>query len=528
MASRLRVLTSAALLAALIGSSPAQAGELRSGATVPTADGPVAVTDASATDGWRLDQQQTASPRVIGGTPAAIAATPWHVLLFSESGGRTSICGGSIINATTVLTASHCLDGIAIGSAPASGGLGVVAGISNFKTATPGDFRQERTVTAKRVHPRWGSGDKWPGGDVATVSFATGLDFTKPAVQPIALPGAVQPVDGEPIPVPATLSITGWGQETPTAEPNGTLNRQITNVLDPSACEGSVESAVNICGSSPSGTVCHGDSGSGLVTMTSPPVLEAVVSSGPEPCAAGSATWFASAVTPENRLFIVGNDSPPIAPRQTTGVRVSYLTRMQVGDAVTCSEGGFTNGASVKWKITNETGAQLATGVGPTFAYALAAGDVGHQVACRAYASNAGGVAVSERVAVPIAVVAAPVIATPPPKAPGEILVSGLKKVKRGHTVTIKVKLFGITPGATSATATVAKIPSAKTKKPPAPYKTTKKLKSTDAGATFTLKIKPSKKAKTGTRKLPVTVVVQRPGATAATYSRTFSLKVTR
>lgn len=45
------------------------------------------------------------TPRVLGGSPAAIEAWPWQVSLQYR---KEHICGGSIIAPGWVLTAAHC------------------------------------------------------------------------------------------------------------------------------------------------------------------------------------------------------------------------------------------------------------------------------------------------------------------------------------------------------------------------------------------------------------------------------------
>lgn len=49
--------------------------------------------------------QSVRTPRVLGGSPAAIEAWPWQVSLQYR---KEHICGGSIIAPGWVLTAAHC------------------------------------------------------------------------------------------------------------------------------------------------------------------------------------------------------------------------------------------------------------------------------------------------------------------------------------------------------------------------------------------------------------------------------------
>ena len=48
--------------------------------------------------------------RIVGGNTAQDGEWPWMVLLKINSGGSTFLCGGTIIDATHVLTAAHCTE----------------------------------------------------------------------------------------------------------------------------------------------------------------------------------------------------------------------------------------------------------------------------------------------------------------------------------------------------------------------------------------------------------------------------------
>ncbi len=148
----------------------------------------------------------TPSP-IIGGTDADINDVPWQVGLISarrdaETVFDAQFCGGSIINNTWVITAAHCLysyKGSKLGIFAGSDDLGVPAGTNVYSAA------------GWKIHPDYSSGpslDVW-FNDIALVKLKSPLDITDPAIDPIALPTAVDP---EVAPaVGDSIAVSGWG-----------------------------------------------------------------------------------------------------------------------------------------------------------------------------------------------------------------------------------------------------------------------------------------------------------------------------
>ena len=64
---------------------------------------------ASAADGKVRPEAGDFHPRIVGGQESTPGAWPWQALLYIDiGGGRTSMCGGSLIEPTVILTAAHC------------------------------------------------------------------------------------------------------------------------------------------------------------------------------------------------------------------------------------------------------------------------------------------------------------------------------------------------------------------------------------------------------------------------------------
>ena len=72
---------------------------------------------------------------------------------------------------------------------------------------------------------------------------------------------------------------------------------------------------VVLCASSPTSTICHGDSGAGVIATAGTPVLIGVANSSPTGCPIGGHGLSAYVGAPEILSFIQGNDRPPMALR---------------------------------------------------------------------------------------------------------------------------------------------------------------------------------------------------------------------
>lgn len=509
--------------------------------------------------------------RIFNGTLSSVTQSPWQVLVYSDDGEGLTTCGGSVIASNQVVTAAHCVspvqDAGLIGANPnGAGGLGVIAGISNYHSAaalnswfhqTPAlastDTEQDRTVVSARVHPGWPADengiDYFPSGDVAVITLGTALTYT-PAVQPVALAPSVAPVDGDPIPFTPSVKVSGFGQQVQydaygnTVYPNGKLYTEQLSVVDRDICGSGVDAAVNICAQTPSGTTCHGDSGSGLVTTDTPPVLVGLVSAGEDPCQTGNPTYFTNLTAPENRLFVAGSPTPPRAPRQFSEISVGTPVPLRVGGTVSCYGGDFTPATLVKWTVTNDAGATLAQGAGTSFSYVPTAADVGSHVWCRAAASSAGGVALSERTPSTAVVSAAPVAApggsggpaaTPIPTnlarpvvtVPATYAITAPPKVKRGKIATVKIIVTGLPYGVDAAVAAVNRIPTKKGSK--ASWASiTNHLNPTDTATTFVARVRAPKRAQTGIRSLEVEVYVYKGTSLLSSTHKTIRVKITR
>lgn len=140
------------------------------------------------------------APRVVGGQPAAIEDVPWQVLVRVGAGPSGTLCGGSILDATHVATAAHCVHDDAGNLAQAST-IQVRASISQRSDTVN---HQLRDGTAVIAHPGYQHGHF--AYDAAVVTLSTALDLGTPKARAIPLVN-----QGQPFANGTELVVSGWG-----------------------------------------------------------------------------------------------------------------------------------------------------------------------------------------------------------------------------------------------------------------------------------------------------------------------------
>ena len=374
----------------------------------------------------------TGASRVVGGAVIQIQQAPWTVYVQYQSGGTRFLCTGSIVDASHILTAAHCLYDDA-GRLATPSQVTVRAGVSNYSSPLTTDQEQDRPVSLIRIHPGYAYTGKPTPDDVAVIALASPLDLSGTAVQAVALPTA-----GAAYPAGAAVGLAGFGRSSPTVQTSGPLS-WMTGTVDPqgkctSAGNGMTpNNGITLCAAAPSSAVCNGDSGSGLVTTTGTPVLVGVVSAGATGCDTGSHGTFTYTGAPEILEFVQGNDSPPTAPRETTStfLQVKWDPPLVVGNTLSCSTGGWaTPDARFTYSFVDlADGAVLQSG--PRTTYLLPPDVVGATLLCEVAASNGGGTTLEETDPTP-AVKAAPQV---------RILKVGALTAARGHGLKLRVSL---------------------------------------------------------------------------------------
>lgn len=337
---------------------------------------------------------------IIGGTAIQVQAAPWTVFVQQTSGSTRFLCTGSVVDASHILTAAHCLFDGNNNLAPPSAFL-VRAGISNFTTPLPSDLEQDRPVSQYRVHPGYSSTGQPNPDDVAVLALATPLDLSGPAVKAVALPAP-----NSPFPSGATVSIAGFGKQTPTAASSGPLASLTGNVDPQGDCGGGPNSgfiefnAIELCEASSSSAVCNGDSGGGLVTGETTPTLIGVVSAGAPGCDVGSHSLFTYTGAPEILAFIQGSDQPPTAPREgSSGVDLRWLGPTVVGNTLDCEPGDWPgSNATYAFSFVDTTSGRVLQH-GEAAKFTIPEADKGATISCEVAATNAGGTSLDETTA---------------------------------------------------------------------------------------------------------------------------------
>jgi len=334
---------------------------------------------------------------VVGGAKAAISTLPWQVFVqarVAAAGGgvRTYSCGGTIRNATTILTAAH---------------------ISR--------------------------------DDVALLTLSTGLaKYGSATERPAAFaPAGATPATG------SGAALSGYGRQSanPAVVPDGNLYRLDVTVGDPYACAG-FDDAVITCVASGAGSACRGDSGGplwnggGLIGVASFIRNPAT----PGGCGAGSVAGYANLAAGEVRDWIAApGAAPPRAPVGGAGVRLAGVPR--AGSSLTCTPGPFAGAPAFAYAFVDTRNGAVLQG-SPSGTYRLRASDAGRTVSCVLLATNAGGTT-------SVPTVATPPIAPPPPAPVLKVRLRAAHASGRAHG-TVRYALRAANAGNATATAVVA------------------------------------------------------------------------
>jgi secreted trypsin-like serine protease len=198
--------------------------------------------------------------RVVGGAPAVSSEdVPWQVLVRPAG----YLCGGSVLDATHVVTAAHCVYDEDAGRITSPSAITVHAGITDAQAAG-----QHPTVVGVTINPEYNPFAST--GDVAVLTLASPLDLSTAAVKAIPLNAiGFAPSLSDP------LLLSGWGstvQRSPDDDiGNAVRFLQVTSGVRASeecrdAYYGYDEDQL-LCAGVPGIDACQGDSGGPLAVQ---------------------------------------------------------------------------------------------------------------------------------------------------------------------------------------------------------------------------------------------------------------------
>lgn len=208
-----------------------------------------ATAAAAATALLSAPTAEAASSRIVGGTTTTTTAYPFMMQITDAS--QDQFCGGTLVSATKVVTAAHCMAGETTGSVRVVGGRTYLNG-TNGTVARVSDIW---------VHPDYT--DVTEGNDVAVLTLSTSMPYTPASY--------VDSSDTGVYAAGTTARIIGWG----TTSSGGSSSNQLRTATVPTVSNSSCASSYGsdfissdmVCAGYTSGGVdtCQGDSGGPLI-----------------------------------------------------------------------------------------------------------------------------------------------------------------------------------------------------------------------------------------------------------------------
>jgi secreted trypsin-like serine protease len=283
------------------------------------------------------------APQVVGGAPINSSAVPWQVLfIIGNSPDKSTLCSGSLISATTVVSAAHCFTGISPGAVQGW------TGVTNIPDRNKGS---KLAISAVTVHPGYDTVTN--ANDIAIIQLSAPADIAG-AARVISLPLTQDPSSW---PQSGTAAgISGWGAVKNDGLSSDALRGATVQVLgsptDTCGQYGSTFAAANsICAGVPGGGIdtCQGDSGGPLVVVVNGlPVLAGLTSTGGE-CASAQLPGVYTRLTTYLPWVRSMTELPVAAPGAPTGIAVSSAAGKTNVSWVAPADVG---GASTVWTVT--------------------------------------------------------------------------------------------------------------------------------------------------------------------------------
>lgn len=213
---------------------------------------------------FKLFSSTLTSPKIIGGRDAEENEFPYIVSLRRAEmemmlGQSYHVCGGSIINKDTVVTASHCLFDPFGNLLHEAGSYFVVAGSRRVWV----NEASTKYFIAGEIfkHPRYNA--ETLENDIAIIKFTQNFNFDLPSIQPIAISTSDNLTEG------TLCSVHGWGiLSVVTLELRDILQTVDLKISNHQQCNKAYNNTITskqICAYEDDRDSCSGDSGGPFV-----------------------------------------------------------------------------------------------------------------------------------------------------------------------------------------------------------------------------------------------------------------------
>jgi chymotrypsin len=207
--------------------------------------------------------------RIVGGAVVNPHTHPYQAGLLMAFSGGTGLCGGSVINARTILTAAHC----PIGSTSTQ----VILGAHQLTAVEPNQQRRTVPASGYRIHESYIATTLT--NDIAILILPTAVTLNSFVVRTVLPTAFVNDLF-----VGDQATISGWGRISDSSSATSSHLRSITQpVVTNEVCRatyGVIIRDSTICIATTGGrSACNGDSGGPLTVRRSGQVVQVGIAS---------------------------------------------------------------------------------------------------------------------------------------------------------------------------------------------------------------------------------------------------------
>jgi trypsin len=195
---------------------------------------------------------------IVGGKPVKGSQYNFAATVFFDFGdGQVFICGGSLIDASHVLTAAHCATDDN-GAPNAAGDFALVLGLTDWTTWESCEATCLKTVSELDVHSGYNPNTLQNDAAVLTLDSPVAEETAKPI--PLVGAGNAQfDAAGQ------ATTIVGWGRTKENGNTSVKLRQTTVKVVSDADCQAAygtdLDTAVMLCAAAKGKDSCQGDSG---------------------------------------------------------------------------------------------------------------------------------------------------------------------------------------------------------------------------------------------------------------------------